>query len=85
MEVETRSSASGAPSPARVRRVLSAAAAALGRRARDVSVYFCGDRRMTGLNRRWRRNVDRAFRISFSKSVLWVVFNGSGGHQEKGP
>lgn len=54
MEVETRSSASGAPSPARVRRVLSGAAGALGRRAREVSVYFCGDRRMARLNRRWR-------------------------------
>jgi probable rRNA maturation factor len=55
MEVEMRSSASGAPPPARVRRVLSGAAGALGGEGREVSVYFCGDRRMAGLNRRWRR------------------------------
>jgi rRNA maturation RNase YbeY len=55
MEVEMRSSASGAPPPARVRRVLSGAAGALGGERREVSVYFCGDRRMAGLNRRWRR------------------------------
>ena len=55
MEVEMRSSASGAPPPARVRRVLSGAAGALGGLRREVSVYFCGDRRMAGLNRRWRR------------------------------
>jgi probable rRNA maturation factor len=55
MEVEMRSSASGAPPPARVRRVLSGAAGALGGESREVSVYFCGDRRMAALNRRWRR------------------------------
>jgi probable rRNA maturation factor len=55
VEVEMRSSASGAPPPARVRRVLSGAAGALGGERHEVSVYFCGDRRMAGLNRRWRR------------------------------
>jgi len=55
MDVEMQSSASGAPRPARVRRVLSSAAGALGGERRDVSVYFCGDRRMASLNRRWRR------------------------------
>jgi probable rRNA maturation factor len=55
MEVEMRSSVSGAPRPARVRRVLSRAAGALGGEGREVSVCFCGDRRMAGLNRRWRR------------------------------
>jgi len=55
MDVEMQSSASGAPRPARVRRVLSGAAGALGGERREVSVYFCGDRRMAGLNRRWRR------------------------------
>ncbi len=55
MEVEIRSSASGAPPPARVRRVLSGAAGAFGGERREVSVYFCGNRRMAGLNRRWRR------------------------------
>ncbi|HEY3171016.1 MAG TPA: rRNA maturation RNase YbeY [Thermoanaerobaculia bacterium] len=55
MEVEIRSSASGAPPLARVRRVLSGAANALGGEKREVSVYFCGDRQMAGLNRRWRR------------------------------
>jgi len=56
MDVEMQSSASGAPRPARVRRVLSGAAGALGGERREVSVYFCGDRRMAGLNRRWRRH-----------------------------
>jgi probable rRNA maturation factor len=55
MDVEMQSSASGAPRPARVRRVLSRASGALGDEGREVSVYFCGDRRMAGLNRRWRR------------------------------
>ena len=55
MDVEMQSSASGAPRPARVRRVLSGAAGALGGERHEVSVYFCGDRRMASLNRRWRR------------------------------
>ncbi|HEX9304146.1 MAG TPA: rRNA maturation RNase YbeY [Thermoanaerobaculia bacterium] len=55
MEVEMWSSASGALPTARVRRILSGAAGALGEKSRDVSVFFCGDRRMAGLNRRWRR------------------------------
>ena len=55
MDVEMQSSASGAPRPARVRRVLSGAAGALDGERREVSVYFCGDRRMASLNRRWRR------------------------------
>ena len=55
MDVDVRTSASGAPPPARVRRILGKAAAATGRRKREVSVLFCGDRRMAALNRRWRR------------------------------
>ena len=55
MDVDVRTSASGAPPPARVRRILGKAAAATGGRGREVSVLFCGDRRMAALNRRWRR------------------------------
>ena len=55
MDVDIRSTASGAPAPARVRRILDATARVAGGRDRDVSVFFCGDRRMAGLNRRWRR------------------------------
>ena len=55
MDVDLRSTASGAPPPARVRRILGGAARAAGGRNREVSVLFCGDRRMAGLNRRWRR------------------------------
>lgn len=54
MDVEIRSSASGAPTRARVRRLLGRARRATGDRAREVSVLFCGDRLMAGLNRRWR-------------------------------
>ena len=55
MEIAIRSSASGGPPTSRVRRLLSRAARAMGDRHREVSVYFCGDRRMASLNRRWRR------------------------------
>jgi probable rRNA maturation factor len=55
MEIAVRSSASGTPPTSRVRRLLSRAARAMGDRHREVSVYFCGDRRMAALNRRWRR------------------------------
>jgi probable rRNA maturation factor len=55
MDVDVRTSASGAPPPARVRRILGKAAQATGKRGREVSVLFCGDRRMAALNRRWRR------------------------------
>jgi rRNA maturation RNase YbeY len=55
MEVEVRSSASSAPPASRVRRLLGRAARGLRDRHREVSVLFCGDRRMAGLNRRWRR------------------------------
>lgn len=54
MEIEIRSSASGAPPRARVRRLLGLANRATGSRGREVSVLFCGDRRMARLNRRWR-------------------------------
>jgi len=54
MEIEIRSSASGGPPRARVRRLLGRANRATGNRAREVSVLFCGDRLMAGLNRRWR-------------------------------
>jgi probable rRNA maturation factor len=55
MEVAVRSSASGAPPTSRVRRLIDRAARAMRDRHREVSVYFCGDRRMAALNRRWRR------------------------------
>jgi rRNA maturation RNase YbeY len=55
MEVAVRSSASGAPPTSRVRRLIERAARAMRDRHREVSVYFCGDRRMAALNRRWRR------------------------------
>ena len=54
MEIDIRSSASGGPPQARVRRLLGRANRAMGNRPREVSVLFCGDRRMAGLNRRWR-------------------------------
>ncbi|HEY6065752.1 MAG TPA: rRNA maturation RNase YbeY [Thermoanaerobaculia bacterium] len=55
MEVAIRSSASGAPPTKRVRRLIRRAARAMRDRHREVSVFFCGDRRIAGLNRRWRR------------------------------
>jgi len=55
VEVGVRSAVSGAPPAARVRRVLADAARATRSRPREVSVYFCGDRRMRSLNRRFRR------------------------------
>ncbi|MEP6470569.1 MAG: rRNA maturation RNase YbeY [Acidobacteriota bacterium] len=55
MDVDIRSSVSGSLPPARVRRILLATARAAGGGDREVSVLFCGDRRMAGLNRRWRR------------------------------
>ena len=54
MEIEIRSSASGSPTRARVERLLGRASRAMGNRASEVSVLFCGDRRMAGLNYRWR-------------------------------
>jgi probable rRNA maturation factor len=55
VEVDVQSTVSGAPRPAPVRRLLGRAERALGGRSRGVSVLFCGDRRMAGLNRHWRR------------------------------
>lgn len=55
MEVAVRSSASGAPPTSRVRRLIGRAARAMRDSHREVSIYFCGDRRMAALNRRWRR------------------------------
>ena len=54
MEIDIRSSASGGPPRARVERLLKRANRAMGNPAREVSVVFCGDRLMAGLNRRWR-------------------------------
>jgi probable rRNA maturation factor len=54
MEIAVRSSVRPAPSPARVRRLVSRAAQAAGTRAGEVSILFCGDRRMRSLNRTWR-------------------------------
>ncbi len=55
MEIDVRSTAAGAPPPARVRRLLSRAARAARTRASGVSVLFCSDARMRSLNRRYRR------------------------------
>jgi probable rRNA maturation factor len=55
MEVGVRAAVSGAPPAARVRRLIAGAARATRSRPREVSVYFCGDRRMRALNRRYRR------------------------------
>jgi probable rRNA maturation factor len=54
-EVGVRAGVGRAPSASRVRRLLSRAALATRSRPREVSVFFCGDRRMQGLNRRYRR------------------------------
>jgi rRNA maturation RNase YbeY len=55
MEVSVRSSASGAPATRKVRRFIGRAARAMRDSHREVSVLFCGDRRMATLNGRWRR------------------------------
>ena len=54
MEVDVQARVSGAPGPARVRRLLSRAARAARARADGVSVLYCADTRMRGLNRRYR-------------------------------
>ena len=55
MEIDVRATAAGAPSSARVKRLLTRAARAARARASGVSVLFCADGRMRSLNRRWRR------------------------------
>jgi probable rRNA maturation factor len=54
-EVLVRAVVSGSPPAARVRRLITQAGRATRSRPREVSVYFCGDRRMRSLNRRYRR------------------------------
>jgi rRNA maturation RNase YbeY len=54
-EVDVRRAAAGAPPAARVRRLLARLARATRSERREVSVLFCGDRRMRALNRRYRR------------------------------
>jgi probable rRNA maturation factor len=54
VEIGVRAAVSGAPPTARVRRLIAEAARATRSRPREVSVYFCGDRRMRALNRRYR-------------------------------
>ena len=54
MQVEVSARVAGAPPVSRVRRVLTRAAKEAGSRAREVSVLFCADGRMRGLNRRYR-------------------------------
>ena len=68
MEVDVRSSASGAPPSSRVRRLVERAARAMRDRHREVSVYFCGDRRMAALNGRWRRRKRPTDVLSFPAS-----------------
>jgi probable rRNA maturation factor len=55
MEVAVRSSAASAPPTPRVTRLIRSAARILRDPHREVSVFFCGDRRMAALNGRWRR------------------------------
>lgn len=76
MDVDIRSSVSGALPPARVRRILASAARAAGGGSRDVSVLFCGDRRMAGLNRRWRRKNVPTDVLSFPVVDLGARFLG---------
>jgi probable rRNA maturation factor len=54
MRVDVQARVSGAPPAARVQSVLRRAARASGSPAREVSVLFCADGRMRGLNRRYR-------------------------------
>jgi probable rRNA maturation factor len=54
-DVGVRTAANGAPPPARVRRLIAELARATRSRPREVSVLFCGDRRMRSLNRTYRR------------------------------
>ena len=72
-EVDVRRAAAGAPTPARVRRLLSRLARATRTAPREVSVVFCGDARMRVLNRRYRQS-DR------STDVLAFPADRSAGH-----
>lgn len=55
MHVDVQARVSGAPPPARVRRMLARVARATRcSRSREVSVLFCADSRMRSLNRRFR-------------------------------
>jgi probable rRNA maturation factor len=76
MDVDIRSSVSGALPPARVRRILASAARAAGGGGRDVSVFFCGDRRMARLNRRWRRENRSTDVLSFPVAERGARFLG---------
>jgi probable rRNA maturation factor len=59
MEVDVQALCAGSPPAPRVRWLLSRIARQTRVRAREVSVLFCGDRRMRSLNRRYRGK-DRA-------------------------
>ena len=54
MNVDVQGRVSGAPPPARVKRLLTRASRAARSGAGEVSVLFCADARMRGLNRRYR-------------------------------
>jgi probable rRNA maturation factor len=54
MNVDVQGRVSGAPPPARVRKLLTRASQATRSGAGEVSVLFCADARMRGLNRRYR-------------------------------
>ncbi len=54
-EIGICAAVAGAPPPARVRRLIARAARATRTSPREVSVLFCGDRRMRRLNRVYRR------------------------------
>ena len=53
-----RSSVQGSPAAARVRDLLSRAARITGARVDEISVLFCGERKMRSLNRSYR-GIDR--------------------------
>jgi probable rRNA maturation factor len=71
MEIDVRTTASGAPPAVRVRRLLSRAARAARTEGSAISVLFCADARMRTLNRRWRGKDQ-------STDVLAFPANGNG-------
>ena len=54
MNVDIQGRVSGVPPPARVKKLLERASRATRSGAAEVSVLFCADARMRGLNRRYR-------------------------------
>lgn len=54
MTCEVRADVAGAPAPPRVRRLIRGFSRAAGAPGGEVSILFCGDRRMRSLNRAYR-------------------------------